>query len=112
MKNFRKETKIVKIKFTSKITRSYDDDSRKDPLKYFCLKFHIYLTRNKYHNFAFGIYRSVSLLFIFVWALMQGKICNRLFFSLFSRDPDSRSISNFCKFMYMVCKFMYICWIT
>ena len=34
---------------------------------------------NKYSNFAFGVYRSVSVLFILILALMQCKICNRFF---------------------------------
>ena len=35
------ETKIVKITDLHETYRSNDDDSRKHPLKYLCLKFHI-----------------------------------------------------------------------
>ena len=54
--------------------------------------------RNRKSNFACGVYHSGSVLFIFVLAKMQCKVCNRFC------DPDVRSISNFHRFviLYMV----------
>ena len=72
-----KKQKSWRSQIYIKLTRS-NDDSRKHPLKYFCLKFH---TRWEINNpiFAFGVYRSVSVLFIFVLPLIQWKICYRFF---------------------------------
>ena len=55
-----------------------------------------YLMRNKLSDFAFVEYLTVSVLFIFILASMQCKICNR-FFTILS-DPDGRPISNFDRF--------------
>ena len=57
--------------------------------------------RNKYSNFAFGVYRSVSVLFILILASMQCKICNR-FFTILScpRWPIDLKLLQVCQFMY------------
>ena len=99
-----KKHKSWRSQINIKLTRSNGDDSRKHPFKYFCLKFH--LMRNKENNFAFWVYRSVSVLFIFVWHRCNAKIV--IGFSLFSRDPDGRSISNFYMCVISLCKW----WIT
>ena len=71
-----------------KRTRSTDDDSRKHPLKYLCIKVIVY--GDKYTTyFPSGVYRSVSTFFFFrnfLIAFMQKVVIG--LFSLFSRDPD------------------------
>ena len=78
-----------------KLTQS-NDDSWKHPLKYFCLKCHIWWEINNLTS---------RLEFIAQWAFdsfLFWHRCNAKFvigFSLFSRDPDGRSISNFYRFV-------------
>ena len=87
-----------------KLTRSNDDGSRKHLLKYFSLKFHIiFMMRNKWYNFAFGVYRSVRVLCIYVLASMQCKMFNR-FFTVHSRPewPIDLKLLQVCQFMYMM----------
>ena len=57
----------------------------------------------KKSNFAFGVYRSVSVLFIFILASMQCKICKR-FFTILSwpRWPIDLKLLQVCQFVYMV----------
>ena len=100
-----KKQKSWRSHFYIQLRRSSDDDSRKHPLKYLCLKCHN-LMRNKYYNFAFGVYRSMSVLFIFCFgidAMHKSVIC----WSLFSCDPDGRLIS--CLYRFVI---LCIWWIT
>ena len=87
-----------------KLTRSNDDDSRKHPLKYVCLKCHTWWEINNL---------TLRLEFIAQWAFYSFLFwhrCNAKFvigFSLVSRDPDGWSISNFYRFVSLC-----IWWIT
>ena len=96
--------KFLRSQIYIKLTRSNDDDSRKHPLKYFCLKCHIWWEINNLTS---------RLEFIAQWAFYSFLFwhrCNAKFvigFSLFSRDPDGRSISNFYRFVSLC-----IWWIT
>ena len=70
---------------------------RKHPLKQLCLKCHIWWEIYK-TNFLLEFIPQVSILLIsIVIDVMQDVMCNR--FSLFSCDPDGRSISNFYRFV-------------
>ena len=72
-----------KRKQSSKTTDSHKtyqsnvDDRRKHHLKYFCLKCNIWWEINK-TTFLFGVYSSVSFLFI-CFELMSSKMCDRFF---------------------------------
>ena len=81
-----------------KLTRSNDDDSRKHPLKYFCLKSRIWWEINNLIS-RLEFIAQWAFFPIFFWggASMQWK--NVIGFSLFSRDPDGRLISNFYRFV-------------
>ena len=91
-----KKQKSWRSQIYIKLTRSNDDDSRKHPLKYFCLKCHIWWEINNLTS---------RLEFIAQWAFYSFLFwhrCNAKFvigFSLFSRDPDGRLISNFYRFV-------------
>ena len=79
-----------------KLTRSNNGDGKKHPLKYLCLKCHIWWEINNLTS---------RLEFIAQWAFYSFLFwhrCNAKFvvsFSLFSRDPDGRLISNFYRFV-------------
>ena len=87
-----------------KRTRSNDDESRKHPLKYFFLECHIWWEINNLTS---------RLEFIAQWAIYSFSFWHRcnakfvIFFPPFSRDPDSRSFSNFYRFV-SVCMVDYI----
>ena len=79
-----------------KPTRSNDDDGRKVPLKYFCLKCRIWWEVN---NLTLLSERFIQFLF----ASMSCKMCN-LFFTTFSwpRWPIDLKLLQVCWIMYMV----------
>ena len=87
-----KKQKSWRSQIYIKFTRSSDDDSWKHPMKYFCLKCHFW---RKINNL------TLQLEFIAHWAfysLLFWHWCNAkcvIGFSLFSRNPDGRLISNF-----------------
>ena len=79
-----KKLKLWRSQIYIKLTLSNNDDSRKHPLKYFCLKCHIHWKIknpfSRFIHFCFDINASQNL---------------KSVFPLFSRDPDGRPISNF-----------------
>ena len=92
-----KKTKSWSSQIYIKLTPSNDDDNRKHPLKYFCLKFHIWWEMCNL-NLRF-IYRSVIFICLFGINVIQCVIG----FSLFARDLDGRSISHFYRIVSFTC---------
>ena len=95
LQNWYEKKTCLRSQFYIKLTRSSYVQT-KHHLKYFCLKCHIWWKINK-TNFLFGVIRSVSVLFILFFNQCHAKCV--IGFSLFSRDPDSRLISNFYRFV-------------
>ena len=91
-----KKQKSWRSQIYMKLTRSNDDNSRKHPLKYFRLKCHIWWDINNLILRLVLIAQWVFYLFLF-WHWCNAKCVND--FSLFSRDPDGQSISNFYRFV-------------
>ena len=93
-----KKTKSWRSQIYIKLIRSNDDDSRKHPLKYFCLKCHIWWEINNL---------TLHLEFIAQWAFysfflasMSCKMCNRFFtISSWPRWPIDLKLLQVCKFM-------------
>ena len=82
--------------FSIKLARSNDDDSRKQSLKYICLKCHIWCEINQ-TNFPFGVLSLSGRFIVLLFYLMSCKCF--ISFSLFCRDPECQSISNFYSFV-------------
>ena len=80
-----------------RFTRYSDDDSRKRPLKYFCLKFHIWWEINNVIS---------RLEFIAQWALnsfLFWHLCNAKFvIGSWPRWPIDLKLLQVCQFLYMV----------
>ena len=99
-----KKQKSWRSQFYIKLTRSNDDDSWKHPLKYFCMKCHIWWEINNL---------TLRLEFIAQWAFYSFLFwhrCNAIIVigsSVFYRDQDGQSISNFYRFVSLC-----IWWIT
>ena len=96
--------KSVKITDLHQTNTFFDGDSRKHPLKYFCLKLHI-LMRNNLSSFAFGVYRSVSIWFVVFFLHRCHAMCNRFwFFTIFSWLSwlIALKLLQVCQFMYVV----------
>jgi hypothetical protein len=96
-----KKQKLWRSQIYIKLTRSNDDDSRKHPMKYFCLKCHIWWELNNLISHLEFI-AQVSVLFSFVLESMQGKTCNR-FFTILSRPrwPIDLKLLQVCQFMWI-----------
>ena len=73
-----KKQKLWRSQIYIKLTRSNDDDSWKHPLKYICLKCHIWWEINNL-TLCLEFIAQWAFLFIFILASMQCKIYNRFF---------------------------------
>ena len=91
-----KKQKSWRSQIYIKLTQSNDDDSWKHPLKYICLKCHIWWEINSIISRLEFIAQRAFYSFLF-WHRCNAKFV--IGFSLFSRDSDGRSISNFYRFV-------------